>query len=144
MAYTGAGQSRRAYEQSPDVVLVTVRDHKALESVAETPQVLEVRDHQIDTEHRRIGEHNAAVDRKGVLTVLDDQTVQPDLSETAERNDPQGLPAVSNHGPAVAAWRSCHPAERACDLASLLATHHPGLNPVAMIAVPRPASQRVA
>ena len=86
--------------QSADVVLVTVRGDNRDDPPGVLAQVREVREHEVDAVHVRVGEHQAAVDEQD-LTVgtiarrataeLDRHAVAADLAEPAEEDDANGV-----------------------------------------------------
>ena len=74
--------------ESPDVVLVAVREHDRLDVVRSVAQAREVRQDEVDAEHVRGREHQAGVDHHDPTLRLDDGHVLADLPQPAEREDP--------------------------------------------------------
>src|SRR5205085_4436375 len=72
------------------------------EAVAERAQVGDIRDRDVDARHLLVGEHDAAVDRDRGVAVLEDEQVEADLAEAAERNHPQRAHSAA----AADGWRS--------------------------------------
>ena len=82
-----------------DVVLVPVGEHQRLDLVQAVPDRLEVREDQVDTRVVVLGEEHPAVDDQQPAVVLEDGHVPADLTETAERDDPQAaLDQVARRG----------------------------------------------
>src|SRR5690606_26859245 len=73
-----------------DVVLVAVREHQGLDVVQAVPDVVEVRQDQVDPGLLLLREEHAAVDDQQPAGVLEDRHVPADLAEAAEGDDPQG------------------------------------------------------
>ena len=72
-----------------DVVLVPVGEHDADDVRDPVPDVAEVGKDHVDARLVLLGEEDAAVDHEQLLAVLEDGHVAPDLSEAAERDDPE-------------------------------------------------------
>src|SRR5437879_7218712 len=72
--------------QRADVVLVGMGQHDRLEPFPEAADVAEIGDRDVDAEHALVREHDAAVDRDRRLAVLEDEHVEADLAEPAERD----------------------------------------------------------
>lgn len=72
-----------------DVVLVAVREHDAVDVVEAVPDGREVRQDQVDSGLLLLGEEHSAVDDQQATVVLEDGHVAADLTEAAERGDPQ-------------------------------------------------------
>src|SRR5439155_16514180 len=72
-----------------DVILVAVGEEDRPKPVAEAAQVRDVRDGDVDPGHLLVREHHAAVDRDRGVPVLEDEEVEPDLAEPAERDHPK-------------------------------------------------------
>jgi hypothetical protein len=72
-----------------DVVLVSVREHDAVDVVEAVPEGCEVREDQVDSGLFLFREKDAAVDDQQPAAVLDDRHVAADLAEAAERGDSQ-------------------------------------------------------
>lgn len=72
------------------VVLVAVGDDDAAELFLVLQNVGVIREHQIDTGLRVVGEHEASVDEHHVVAALEDRHVLADAIKAAERDDLQG------------------------------------------------------
>lgn len=72
------------------VVLVAVSDDDAAELFLVLQNVGVIREYQIDTGLRVIGEHEASVDEHHVVAALEDRHVLADAVKAAERDDLQG------------------------------------------------------
>src|SRR5690606_36698865 len=73
-----------------DVVLVAVREHQGFDVVQAVPDVVEVRQDQVDPGLLLLREEHAAVDDQQPAGVLEDRHVPADLAEAAEGDDAQG------------------------------------------------------
>ncbi|GAA3216401.1 hypothetical protein GCM10020256_18670 [Streptomyces thermocoprophilus] len=82
-----------------DVVLVPVGEHDALDVVEAVPDGREVRQDQVDSGLLLLGEEHSAVDDQQTATVLEDRHVPADLTEAAERGDPQAPLGRGGGGP---------------------------------------------
>ena len=69
--------------QRTRVVLVPVRDEHGPNPLFALDEVIEVRQHEIDTVHPLLGKHQPGVDDHYVVTVFDDHHVLTDLAEAA-------------------------------------------------------------
>ena len=69
------------------MVFVRVREEDRLDPVGVLPQVREVGQHEIDTGHVGVGEHDPAVDEQDPLVDLDAAAVAPDLAQPAQEDD---------------------------------------------------------
>ena len=76
--------------QAADVVLVSVGDEQALDAVLVLQHVGEIRDDQIDAEHIRIREDEAAIDQDHIALALIQGNVFADFTQTAQRADVHG------------------------------------------------------
>ena len=85
------------------MVLVPVGEHDRVDVVLAIAQVGEVREHEVDAELVRRGEHQAGVHDHYAAAVLDDHHVLADLAETAEGQDPE---RGWTHTAASRLWRS--------------------------------------
>ena len=72
------------------VVLVAVSDDDAAELFLVLQNVGVIREYQIDTRLRIVGEHEASVDEHHVVAALEDRHVLADAIKAAERDDLQG------------------------------------------------------
>ena len=72
------------------MVLVAVSDDDAAELFLVLQNVGVIREYQIDTGLRVIGEHEASVDEHHVVAALKDRHVLADAVKAAKRNDLQG------------------------------------------------------
>ena len=72
------------------VVLVAVSDDDAAELFLVLQNVGVIREHQVDTGLRVVGEHEASVDEHHVVAALEDRHVLADAIKAAERDDLQG------------------------------------------------------
>ena len=72
------------------MVLVAVSDDDAAELFLVLQNVGVIREYQIDTGLRVIGEHEASVDEHHVVAALEDRHVFADAIKAAERDDLQG------------------------------------------------------
>ena len=86
-----AGDLGQDVRQGAGVVLVTVGQDDAAHPVAVLREVGGVGDDEIDAEHLRLGEREAAVHDEDVVVDLDDGDVLADLAHPAERDDAQGI-----------------------------------------------------
>src|SRR5581483_9441610 len=84
--------------QCAHVVLVAVGQHARLDPVGVVPQPAEVRQHQVDTGHRQVREHQPAVDDQDPTVDLQTRTVAPDLTEPTQEGEPD---RVSHAGPSA-------------------------------------------
>jgi hypothetical protein len=66
-----------------DVVLVAMRQHACLDAVRVLAQESEIGQHEVDTRHVDVGEHETAVDDEQPLLDFDDRAVAPDLPQPA-------------------------------------------------------------
>src|SRR5581483_10410626 len=73
--------------QRADVVLVRVREHDAAQRAFSLEQVADIGDDESDAEEIGAGEHQAAVDRDRLAAVFQQQHVEPEFAEAAERYD---------------------------------------------------------
>ena len=71
----------------PDVVLMTMCDHKSLYLAVVLFQIKCIRKHKINTQHVIFREGHTAVNDDDGIPVLDRGNVHSDLLQTAERND---------------------------------------------------------
>ena len=83
------GQARQDVRQRADVVLVPVGEHDAADVADALLQPRDVRDHQVDTEHLLLREHQAGVDDHDVVAAAEREHVATDLAEPAERDQRQ-------------------------------------------------------
>src|SRR5262249_44013034 len=72
------------------MVLVAVGEHHRAEAVAALAEVREVGDDVVHPGHLVVGEEEAAVHGDDVVARLDQHHVEPDLAETAQRNQAHG------------------------------------------------------
>ena len=72
-----------------DVVLVAVREHEGVDVVPAVPQVVEVRQDQVDAGLLGLGEEHPAVDDQQPAAVLEHGHVATDLADPAESDDPE-------------------------------------------------------
>ena len=72
------------------VVLVAVSDDDAAELFLVLQNVSVIREHQVNTGLRVVGEHEASVDEHHVVAALEDRHVLADAIKAAERDDLQG------------------------------------------------------
>ena len=77
-----------------DMVLMPVRDHKALHLLNMILQIRDVRDHHVDAEHIVVGEGKAAVHHNNTVLILEGSNVHADLLQTSQRDDLQPGTAV--------------------------------------------------
>src|SRR5205823_690970 len=75
--------------QGADVVLVAVREHDRLDLVQPGPDVAEIRQDQVDAGLLLLREQHAAVDDQQPAAVLEHGHVAADLTQAAERDDPE-------------------------------------------------------
>jgi hypothetical protein len=75
----GAVELAQHERQGADVILVPVGEHDRVDVFGALAQVGEVRQHQVDAELIRRGEHQARVDHDDAAVVLDDHHVLADL-----------------------------------------------------------------
>ena len=73
--------------QRSDVVLVRVGEHDRLDLVGAAAQVVEVRQHEVDSEHLRCREHQPRVDDDDPPAALEHGHVLADLPQPAEGED---------------------------------------------------------
>ena len=99
----GAVELAQHERQRAHVVLVPVGEHDRVDVLGALAQVGEVRQHQVDPELVRRGEHQAGVHHHDAAVVLDDHHVLPDLPEPAQRQDPESARAQTA---ASRLWRS--------------------------------------
>ncbi len=83
--------------QRADVVLVAVGEEDGAQAIGIAQHVAEVRDHEVDPGHLLLGEHQPDVDGDHVVALLVEHHVAADLAESAEGDDPQGLPVAPAH-----------------------------------------------
>ena len=69
------------------MVLVAVRNHKALDLAPVLLQIADVRNHAVNAEHILAREGNAAVHDNNRVVALEGRDIHADLLEAAERND---------------------------------------------------------
>ena len=87
--YTGTSSSRSTYGSAPmwsSWPWVRTMPRKRSPS---SRRYVEVGNDDVDAEHLGVGEHDAAVDGDRRVVVLEDQAVEADLAEPAERDDAQ-------------------------------------------------------
>ncbi len=72
------------------MVLVAVSDDDAAELFLVLQNVGVIREHQVDTGLRIVGEHETSVDEHHVVAALEDRHVLADAIKAAERDDLQG------------------------------------------------------
>src|ERR1043166_2852605 len=82
--------------QRADVVFVRVREHDRAERVFPLQQVADIGDHEIDAEEVGAGEHEAAVDRDRRAGAFQQQHVEAEFAEAAERYDSYRFHALSD------------------------------------------------
>ena len=73
--------------QRADMVLVPVRDDKALDFVDVVLQISGVRDHQVDSEHVIFRKRQSAVHHNNTVFVFEGSDVHADLLQTSQRDD---------------------------------------------------------
>ena len=78
---------RQDVRQAADVVLVGVGNQEGANLVPVLAEVGDVRNDEVDTEHRLVGEHEPAVDHDDVVAVLEDVHVLADLPHASEGDD---------------------------------------------------------
>ena len=98
-AFDEADRERRAVDrlvdefqkvrEAADVVLVAVRDDDALDAVLVALHIGEVRDDDVDAEHLRLREREAAVEDDHVPVIFEEGHVLSDLVQAAEERDLQ-------------------------------------------------------
>ena len=69
------------------MVLVTVSQDAAFEPVFVLDYVGEIGQHQVDAEHLRVGEHEAAVHQHGPAVHLEPGAIAANFAQAAEEND---------------------------------------------------------
>src|SRR5690606_10986898 len=75
--------------QAADVVLVAVGQHPAAHLVGVLDHPVDLRHDDVDAQHLRLGEGQAAVDEQDLVVVLEGEHVLADLAHAAERDDLQ-------------------------------------------------------
>ena len=75
------------------MVLVAVREHDRAD--VDAPEIVEVRQHEVDAEMLVAREREPCIDDDRVAAVLVDGHVLPDLAEAAERDDADGIHSLS-------------------------------------------------
>jgi hypothetical protein len=93
-AVDGGGRGLEGVVEGPDVVLVPVGQDDAPDARGPFGEVGEVGDDGVDAGHLRRGKQHPRVQQEEVVLPLHDQRVEPELSESAERNETQGTGAV--------------------------------------------------
>ena len=88
-AVDGGSEVREHEGEGADMVLVAVGEEDPAHPVGPFEQVGDVGDDQVDAEHVRLGEHEAAIDDDDVLAVLENGHVQADLPQPAKGDDLQ-------------------------------------------------------
>ena len=88
--YTGNLQLLDEKWNGADVVFVTVREENRLHALRPVEEVRHVGNDDVDAERGGVGKHHSAIDDDGVVAVLVDHQVHPDLAEAAEGDDAQG------------------------------------------------------
>lgn len=69
-----------------DMVFMTMSNDQGSQLIAFGSEITEVRDDNVDPEHLFFGEHQAGIDEDGGVCILNDHHVQPDFTETAQRD----------------------------------------------------------
>ena len=69
------------------MVLVRVREEDTLDPIGVVAQVREVGQHEVDTGHVDVGEHDPAVDDEDAALDFEAEAVAPDLPEAAQEDD---------------------------------------------------------
>ena len=97
-AVEGRGEFLEDEGKGTDMVLVTMGEEDAPHLASPFPEVGDVWDDQVDAEHVRLREHQAAVDHDDIIAVLVGHHVQPDLPYSSQRNDAEaGMCEVDFH-----------------------------------------------
>src|SRR5438270_5267487 len=73
--------------QGTDVIFMAVREHDPTDMLPVFGEVRNVGDHDIDAEKFGLGEHEAAVDDKNVVSPADRHAVHTELAEASEGDD---------------------------------------------------------
>ncbi len=77
--------------QRANVIFVAVRQHNGPDVRAILLQIRDIRNHQIDAQKFRFGEHHARVDDDDVVTEPQRHHVHAEFAEAAERNGGEGM-----------------------------------------------------
>ena len=118
-----------------EMVLVTVRDDDALDVVRALAQVREVRQHEVDAQHVRGGEPQAAVHQDDPVLVLEDRHVLADLPQAAEGEDAQRARQRRAASSTPARPRTARISSRSLSVASTRGSRRlPGARPASSIA----------
>ena len=72
--------------QAPHVVLVTMGEYGSVDTVGVFAQVGKVRQHQVDTGHVGLGEHQPHVHDHDASVDLDTAAIPPDFTETTKEH----------------------------------------------------------
>ena len=75
--------------EGADVVLVAVGEDDPAQTLAPLGEVGEVGHDSVDARHLRAGEEHARVEQEQVPLPLEDHRVEAELSQAAERDEPQ-------------------------------------------------------
>ena len=103
----GSGVNSGAAEFFPqvgdcaDMVFVTMGQQQTDDIFLTLLKQIDVRQHQVDTEHIGFGEHQATVDEQDFASVLEAQHVHADLAQATERQQVEVVGAVRHE------WLSC-------------------------------------
>src|SRR5260370_32997432 len=90
-AIHGGRKPLQQVRQRADMVLVRMGEDNALNVEAGLLQIGELGHQEAAAERTFLGEHNAGVDHNGALAALDDQKIQANFAETAERYNSNGI-----------------------------------------------------
>ena len=86
-AVDGHVNLREDVRQGADVILVTVRQHDAFDTVAVFQQIRDVRNDEVDAEHVLRREHQSRVDDEDVAAEAQHRHVLADFPESAQGDD---------------------------------------------------------
>src|SRR5216684_18815 len=98
-AIHGDRKALQQVRQRADMVLVRMGEDDALNFEAGLFHIGELGYQEAAAERTFLGEHNAGVDHNGALAALDDQKIQANFAETAERYNSDGIRIRSSHQP---------------------------------------------
>ena len=85
--------------EATHVVLVAMGDDATVDADGVLAQPREVRQHEVDAEHLRVGEHEAAIEQHDSTSLLQGGAVPADLTEAAQEGDANPLRHASSRAP---------------------------------------------